>query len=228
MNNRQELLSVIKSCTPEQKQEIFLAIRDSILIHDLERKFQVRAEVILEAIARSNDITQRGVRGLIAELVFVMDILPTVKSWQSDPPIGDVAYDACLVNGDCRVRIQVKMQRRVKGAPMIRAGSHVVEVQRTRTGTKNGSATRPYRFGEFDLLAVSMQASTGSWTSFMYAAATALTPKTARPDEIDTFQLIPAIGDNGVWTNDLLTALDRASEGAAPKLRREQSRVIGT
>lgn len=211
MSEWQTLLAAIRLCTSEQKQEIFGEIRESILIHELERSFHVRAEIILEAIARSPDITQRGVRGLIAECAFVLDVLPTVKDWESDPPLTDAPYDACLVNGARRVRIQVKMQRREAGQPMLRRGQHVVEVQRTRTGSKNGESTRPYRFSEFDLLAVAMQASTGSWQSFMYVPTKSLTPKRGKPEEIETFQAVPEMGDNGIWTDDLQIALDRAS-----------------
>ena len=135
-----------------------------------------------------------------------------MTGWESDPPVGDVSYDACLKKDGQSVRIQVKMQRKVKGEPMLRRGLHVVEVQRTRTGTsKEGGATRPYRFGEFDLLAVCMQASTGSWQSFMYVPAKSLSPKPGAPDEIETFQGIPVIGDNGVWSNDLAIALGRVA-----------------
>lgn len=94
---------------------------------------------------------------------------------------------------------------------MLRGGSHVVEVQRTRTGNKGGVKTRPYRFGEFDLLAVCMQASTGDWHSFMYIAANKLTADPRDKTIIKTFQVIPDFenGDHGIWTKDLTTALDR-------------------
>jgi len=49
---------------------------------------------------------------LIAEAVFVLDAIPTAKGWESEPPIGDVSYDACLRKDGRRVRIQVKTQRR--------------------------------------------------------------------------------------------------------------------
>lgn len=211
MNSFEELLAAVRKTTPEQKQQIFAEIRNSIVIHGLERVFGVRAEVILEAISRATDLTQRGVRGLIAETVFVMDVLPTLTGWTSDPPVGDVSFDARVTKDGRSVRIQVKMQRKVKGEPMLRKGLHVVEVQRTRTGTKNGEATRPYRFGEFDLLAVCMQASTGSWHSFMYCAVTALAPKVHATDQIETLQSIPTFGDNGTWTSDLKTAIDRVT-----------------
>ena len=94
----------VRSCTPEQKQRIFAEIRDSILIHELERAFNVRTEIILEAISRASDLTQRGVRGVIAETVFALDVLPTATGWQSEPPIGNVAYDAVLQRNGERMR----------------------------------------------------------------------------------------------------------------------------
>ena len=86
------------------------------------------------------------------------------------------------------VRIQVKLQRKEKQAPKIVSLAlrkrlvdppdllYVVEVQRTRTGKralKNAigetldevlvEETRPYRHGEFDILAVNMHPSTKDW-----------------------------------------------------------------
>ncbi len=213
MDSFEQLIRAVRSCTPEQKQRIFTEIRDSVLIHELERTFNVRAEVILEAISRASDLTQRGVRGLIAETVFVLDVLPTAKDWQSDPPIGDVSYDACLHKNCHRVRIQVKTQRRKAGQPMVQGGSYIVEVQRTRTGEKDGVSTRPYRFGEFDLLAVCMWASTGDWHSFLYVPAARLVADYRDKNIIKTLQPIPNYenGDSDVWTKNLTTALERVS-----------------
>lgn len=213
MDSFEQLVHAIRSCTPEQKQRIFAEIRSSIVIHNLERTFNVRAEVILEAISRASDLTQRGVRGVIAETVFVLDVLPSATGWQSDPPIGDVSYDACLHRNGGRVRIQVKTQRRKAGQPMVQGGSYIVEVQRTRTGQKDGVSTRPYRFGEFDLLAVCMWASTGDWHSFLYIPATRLVPDVRDKNIIKTFQPVPRYeqGDGDVWTKNLTTALERVT-----------------
>ena len=40
---------------------------------------------ILDAIFRSQDIVQRGVRGVIAEAVFDRTILPAIKAWKLVP-----------------------------------------------------------------------------------------------------------------------------------------------
>lgn len=212
MNEFEELVRAVRSCTPEQKQQLFSEIRDSIVVHSLEKEFNVRAEVILEAISRANDLTQRGVRGLIAETAFVLDVLPTIQGWASEPPVGDVSYDACMVKGDKRVRIQVKTQRRQAGQAMRRGEFYVVEVQRTRTGQRNGVSTRPYRFGEFDLLAVCMWASTGDWHSFLYAPAAKLITDDRDKGVIKTFQPVPSFdnAESGIWTANLQSALDRS------------------
>lgn len=217
MDSFEQLVQAVRLCTPEQKQRIFAEIRDSILIHELERTFNVRAEIILEAISRASDLTQRGVRGVIAETVFVLDLLPAATGWQSEPPVGNVSYDACVHKDGRRVRIQVKTQRRRAGEPMIQGGSYVVEVQRTRGGERAGISTRPYRFGEFDLLAVCMWASTGDWHSFLYAPAARLVADPSDKTIIKKFQAVPNYekGDGDVWAKSLTTALERVSADGA-------------
>ena len=199
------LIRAVRSCSPEQKQRIFDEIRDFIAVHRLEKIFNVRAEVILEAISRAPDLTQRGVRGVIAETIFELDVVPALQGWQEEPIEGNPPYDLYLSRGDCRVRIQVKMQRKKEGKAMVRDGLFVVEVQRTRAGEKDGISTRPYRFGEFDLLAVCMEPSTKVWTNFMYAPASKLDFDPADAQIIKTFQSVPAFstGDQGIWTGDL-------------------------
>lgn len=211
MSDIEEIIQRIKSCDKEEKQRIFHEIRDSILIHELEEKFHVRAEVILGAIDRASDLTQRGVRGLIAETAFVIDIIPTLQGWHDESPIGDLSYDACLCRDEHRIRVQVKMQRRIRGEPMRREGAYCVEVQRTRNGQKDGVSTRPYRHSEFDLLAVCMAASTGNWHAFMYVPTTALQADRRDTSVIQTLQTVPEYPGTaeGPWTSDLNIALER-------------------
>lgn len=92
---------------------------------------------------------------------------------------------------------------------MIRKDKFVVEVQRTRTGADKatGEPTRPYRFGEFDILAVSMQPSTNEWNSFVYTVGAWLLPRAKTPELIEVMQPIP-VEANEDWTNDLNTAID--------------------
>src|SRR6185437_16364926 len=100
----------------------------------------------LEAIGRAKDLTQRGVRGIIAETAFALDIVPSMIGWSDEVIVGDQAYDNKLSRDNCSVRIQVKLQRKKAGLPLRRDGMYVVEVQRTRGGERDGVKTRPYRF----------------------------------------------------------------------------------
>jgi hypothetical protein len=219
MSDFDSLLHLLQRCSPDQKQLVFQKIRSDIKIHPLEAEFSSPAEVILEAIHRSADLTKRGVRGLIAEASFVVEVLPlvTASGWRDITPIGELPYDALLEKGGREVRIQVKMQRQKEHRPMMAkegyrdlpADHYTVEIQRTRGGKDStGADTRPYKFGEFDLLAVSMQASTGNWSDFMYAPAKLLQPDPKKSTDIRKFQAIPQQA-TGIWTNSLVEALDR-------------------
>jgi hypothetical protein len=58
---------------------------------------------------------------------------------------------------------------------------YAVEVQKTRSGEKKGQKTRPYRFGDFDILAVNLHPTTGDWKRFVYTVrqlATAASERT--------------------------------------------------
>jgi hypothetical protein len=109
------------------------------------------------------------------------------------------------------VRVQVKMQRREKRQPLMAnevqkkrkwpADYFVVETQRTRAGKSKAVAnTRPYRFGSFDILAVSMGASQGRWSAFMYTVERWLLPADD-PSCLLTYQPIPPQATD-CWTDD--------------------------
>ena len=170
--------------------------------------------------AATGDLTQRGIRGIVAEATFFLEILPTLKSWKVTTLTADYPYDALVERDGKQVRIQVKMQRKKDGKPMMAnqgyrdlpADLYVVEVQRTRGGLDKatGEATRPYRFGEFDVLAVSMEVSTHDWKSFMYAPADLLQPDPADKLIIRKFQAVPP-RPSGIWTDNLQKCLDRGN-----------------
>ncbi len=90
----------------------------------------------------------------------------------------------------------------------------MTETQKTRTGTDGEeNQTRPYRYGEFDILAVSMQPSTGKWDRYMYTLARWLLPG-KQEGEMATLQ--PVTMEPGqFWTDDFRTAAQwfRAEDG---------------
>ena len=107
------------------------------------------------------------------------------------------------------------MQRKERGEPKERNGKYVVETQRTRSGknSETGLATRPYRFGEFDIIAVSMHPSTNNWITFMYSVGSWLRPRPTHPELLEVFQPIPH-EPNEDWTDDLSTCIEWLRSGA--------------
>lgn len=225
----EEIVRVLDSL-PEQDQRAVLAhLRRRYPVHPLELQWGVPAEVILEAIARSPDLSQRGVRGLIAEAYLETHVLPGLQNWQDITQPGNHAFDFELRGpGAATARIQVKSQRKKNGRPMMANEGYrylssemfVVETQRTRGGRdSSGADTRPYRFGDFDILAVNMEPSTGRWTDFRYTLERWLLPRDDDPGLILKFQ--PVARDvNSDWTDDLGICLDWFMGGEQKRIAR--------
>lgn len=235
---------LIDDCSEQDLQSLKSYLRD-LLPHHLEKEWGIDAETILSAIERSSDLTKRGVRGIIAEAVFVNEIIPNVASsgWHSIPVNGDYPYDALLQKDGRSARVQVKLQRLEEGRPKLYYPKHyekgslfVVEVQKTRTGETRKTKTlpgtntkltttesvtvktRPYQFGDFDILAVNMHPSSKNWRSFRYTVASWLLPRSTHKNLIEIFQPV-ASTPNEVWTDDLATCLEWLESG-------EQRRVL--
>lgn len=207
-----KIRALLAKCSDEQRSLIFEELRKTIPIHPFETRMNAKAEVILEALDRAGDLTLRGIRGIIGEATFVREIVPSLAGWEDVTPPGDLPYDAALSEGNSTVKVQVKMQRRTKGVAWIRAGAAIVEVQRTRTGKRDGEDTRPYRFGEFDLLAVCMEPSHGRWNSFHYIPERWLIPRAANAALIEIMQPV-ALEPGAIWTNDFDEAVHRLRSG---------------
>jgi len=209
-----EIKRLLQECTPEERRAIFGHLRQEFHIHPLEDELNAKAEVVLSALARAGALTMRGVRGVIAEAGFITEVItrgPTGR-WQDVTPSGNHPFDFLLGDLTGQVRIQVKLQRQKAHRPLMGneaprycafpADLFVVETQRTRGGTSStGVKTRPYRFGEFDLLAVCLHPSTGNWTEFVYTVANWLLPNPRSPDNMMTYQPVSAKESDG-WTAD--------------------------
>lgn len=212
----QRIAKLLDNLTVEERRQVFSLLRIEFPIHPLEKEFDAPAEVILEAISRSPDLTRRGVRGIIAEAWFETRVLPRLQEWTSKETGGDKAYDFLIESGLRSVRIQVKMQRLKKHVPMRAREANklfsddmfVVETQKTRGGIDTeGKDTRPYRFGEFDVLAVSLHPSTRNWDDFLYTVANWLVPDPQDNRNIFKFQPVPMQEDPN-WTRDLRSCLE--------------------
>jgi hypothetical protein len=225
-----EICRLIERLSEEERRVILNYLRQRVPLHPLEREWGTTAEAILTAIARSSDLTLRGIRGILAEATFEETVLPPLESsgWKSIQIVGDQAYDFVLEKA-ARVQIQVKLQRREAGIPKVflaRARAslncppgpmHVVEVQKTRSGQKKGAKTRPYRFGDFDILAVNLHPSTGDWKRFIYTVGNWLLPRSEQPTLIEIFQPVPNCPDE-YWTDDLAHCIDWFLAGERKRL----------
>ena len=214
----QAAIAALGEATAEERRRILEILRAEFPIHELERKWNTSAELILEAISRSSDLTHRGIRGVIAEAAFHRTVVIPLaeQGWVDKTPTGDHPFDFLLNRGDLSVRVQVKMQRLEKQVPKLWKKSKelpltpvfVVETQKTRSGTDSkGQSTRPYRFGEFDVLAVAMHPSSGDWRDFQYTVANWLLPRALDKKLISVFQPVPT-EPNDDWSRDFLTAVD--------------------
>ncbi len=218
---RDSIFGLIAKADESERKAIFQELRRQISLHPLEQEWGVPAEAILSAIGRATDLTKRGIRGILAESIFEQVVLPKLSSrgWKQLEITGDKPCDFHIAQGKTKLGIQVKLQRRQGGMPMeyptIRRKTLVgaparlvcVEVQKTRTGEAGGVATRPYRFGDFDILAVSLQPSTGDWNRFIFTPASWLLKRKADPGLIEIFQPVSLTADS-YWTDDLSTCIE--------------------
>lgn len=214
-----EIKQLIDQCSEAERLALLEYLRVRMPQHPLEQEWGISAEIILSAIARSSDLTLRGVRGVIAEAVFERHVLPSLQGWRAMSFTGDLPYDFLIENQSDpagRIRIQVKLQRMKAHKPMLaREGNklypqdmYTVEVQKTRGGIDPATKedTRPYRFGEFDILAVNMQPSVHDWTSFMFTVSEWLV---ARPENLNLVAKFQPVAQkpNEFWTDNLETCI---------------------
>jgi hypothetical protein len=220
----QDILERLDALDPEQRQTVFDHLKGSCISHPLEREWNASAEVILDAIAQSTDLTQRGVRGVIADRAFHRIVVPELErnGWRNRPILGDLPYDADLSRDGLRVTVQVKMQRKERGEPKVRlAGGRphwVVEVQKTRSGQDaDGESTRPYAFGNFDILAVNLHASSGDWSHFVYTVAGWLVPRPQNGGLIAIMQPVAQVPSD-LWTRSFDEAVEWLRSGVQRRL----------
>jgi hypothetical protein len=225
-----EVIAWLRVCSPTEREQVFAALRPHVGLHPLEQTLNTRAEVILEAIQRAGGLTLRMIRGVIAEAAFDVEVAAKLPGWQRLPVASGASYDVHLRDGVGEVRVQVKLQRSRAGLPMIARKAvktwsdqlFVAETQKTRAGTQRAAkvstktplptSTRPYRFGEFDILAVAMYPLAGRWDRFMYCVAGWLIPDPRDSALVFKYQPVSQ-SSNTDWTDDFVTAVDRWRSG---------------
>lgn len=217
---------LLPQCSQEELGTLFRELRQRHIIHEFERIIGAPAEMILEAVHRAPELTRRMLRGVIADAAFRTFVVPSVASqgWRDVTPEGNFSYDYILEDARGQVSIQVKLQRSERGAPVVKDGARfgfegevfTTETQKTRTGNDGGGEkTRPYRYGEFDVLAVSMQPSTGQWNRYMYTLGRWLLPGKGE-NEMATLQPVAKVS-NEFWTDDFATVAAWFREGDGGK-----------
>ena len=209
------LKAQIRALNEEEKRLLYHQLKREVEPHTLELEWDIDGDYILTAIQLAPDITRRGVRGILAEAKLGTDVIAALegKGWREVVATTDQPYDYLIEDAGGPVKIQVKNQRREKGEPLTaksrfkRADYYIVETQKTRSGKdKEGATTRAYRFDEFNILAVCLQPSTGSWNDFLFTVARWLLPSDKNPNWIGTYQPVPT-GKNEVWADDLEVAI---------------------
>lgn len=230
MSDVQAIKGLLANCTDEQRREVFEYLRGQFQIHPLESTLHTKAEIILGAIQRAGDLTRRMFRGVLAGAAFDFEIAEKLAGWQLLPITGDPPYDAHLreMSGAGEVKVQVKLQRSEAGRPMTGADApkklafadtmFVVETDKSRKGTRKGQSTRTYRFGDFDLLAVSLYPSTQRWDKFRYTVGNWLIPNPKDKALILNYQPVPQ-APNADWTDDFLTAVSWLRAGTQRTIR---------
>lgn len=212
---------LLDQCSPEEQQALFNELRQRHRIHEFEDVICAPAEMILDAVHRAPEITRRMLRGVIADAAFRQFVaMPLAQhDWKDVTPVGNFAYDYKLSDSIGDITIQVKLQRSASGSPVIEKGSrygfpgnvYIVEPQKTRGGKdSNNNDTRYYRYGEFDVLAVSLHPSTNRWDQYMYTLQRWLLPgkrPQGQPGEIDKLQPV-AMKPDEFWTDDFTIAAE--------------------
>lgn len=228
MSELEEVKALLARMDESQRRQVYAYLRTILPKHPAEERLMISADGMLDALDRAGDFTVRMIRGVFAEAAFATDVLPLLTGWRQLSFTGDPAYDFLLTDqpegvtppADIphpQVKVQVKMQRSVKKKPLTAnkqwntlvswpADHFIVELQKSRKGQKNGRDTRPYRFGEFDIVAVSLGPARGRWSAFMYTVERWLLHDPAKPDNILTFQPV-APSDNDSWTSDFNMAV---------------------
>lgn len=213
-----QILELLNRCSIQQREIIFQHLRKEFKIHPIESKLNIEAQIILETINKDEKgLTLRMIRGVIAEAAFGIEVVKKLTNWKNETPKGDLPFDFLLNDGNGSVSVQVKLQRSKDLIPMtanqalkkFSESLFVAETQKTRGGIDKSTNedTRPYRFGEFDILAVCMQPSTGEWSTFYYTLSRWLLPREGDKSMMQKFQPV-AMQPNEFWTNNFETCVE--------------------
>lgn len=197
----------IDQCTDAERRILYDYLKAKLRPHRLEQEWGVSAEIILSAISRCSDLTKRGVRGIIAEAVFERETLWGQSSGSPHPGQAP-AHENTTANVGLRGQPSLACRHVRSRGPENAWG---IDLQ-------TNEDTRPYRFGEFDVLAVNMHPSTKDWHKFHFTLSRWLLPRTPEASLIEIFQPVTR-SPNSTWTDNIETCLSWLASG-------EQKRIL--
>ena len=166
-----KLQQIVDSLTEEEKCLLSLELEPYRIKHPIEQRLQLDYHLILDSLnKKSAGLTFRMLRGIIAETAFEKYILESVQGLKVVEFDCDLPYDFMVDYRGRRHTIQVKLVRSERDVPKFYSHNRrptqlfAAETQKTRGGKNplTGEDTRPYRAGEFDILAIAMQPVTGN------------------------------------------------------------------
>ncbi|QOJ11097.1 MAG: hypothetical protein HRU74_03190 [Chthonomonadaceae bacterium] len=171
--------------------------------HDLEIKYGLTAQELLDAINRSFRL-KVALEGAVAEVHFERKLkVATREGWLS-------SYEGFDIDGKhdfsaetlrhTEIRVEVKT---VRNGPKLQ-----VELQKTRAA-KGDPSSRYYNRDHFDLAAVCMGRATGEWSEFRYALCMELPSHKLHGDKLQVMH--PITLEEGLpvrWFGRLQDAID--------------------
>jgi hypothetical protein len=175
--------------------------------HPLEEKLNAPAEDIMDAVLNGFRAIV-DVKGKLAELYMYRSlenlrragVVEAVK-WHDQ----DGQADFEIVYRGHTYRLECKNIRSPKRPTDLTR----VEMQKTRNA-RDGTNTRGYRFGDFDLIGVCLFNRTGRW-NFLYTTCQEMEPRENDRSCLKVMQAVPESPD-ARWTEDLKDALDKAAD----------------
>lgn len=173
--------------------------------HQLLSEWRVSAADVVEAVSHGFR-AQVDVKGKLAELMLFRDLMKLVaekKIKTVDWPDEDGKPDFILKAGSRKIIVECKNVRSL--TPHEPATSPVkVELQKTRN-SKDGTPTRGYSVGHFDILSACLFNRTGQWR-FLHIASRQLSRRPHDPARLVVMQRVP-VEPEGSWRSDIMDAI---------------------
>lgn len=225
MKSERNVQEILQNLSEQDAQVLYEKLKVKFGTHPLEEVIGMKADELMEIIStviKQNDMTWRMLRGVIAEMTWGVTEVKRHPQWRNNTPRGDLPFDFLVSDGHGDVTVQVKLQRSEGGKPMLFKKTpkfsstkfFCVETQKTRGGKKRGDKakateeeTRFYKYGEFDILAVSLMPSSEKWDDFIYTVADWLLPDPQDGKRIGKYQPVAIQPDDYYWTQDFNLAV---------------------